>query len=283
VAYSYNIGTYEVTAGEYTAFLNAVAATDTFGLYNTDQAPGNAFDCRITRSGVSGGYSYSVDSAFVNRPVNYVSFWDSTRFANWMHNGQPTGPQSKSTTDNGAYTLTADGISGNTITRNAGWQWAVTSEDEWYKAAYYKGGNTNAGYWLYPASSNTPPGRDVNDPSGNNANLATIGSGGGPIQSPYYTTVGGEFQNSASPFGTFDQGGNVKEWNEAIMLGSFPARGIRGGGFSDSEFSPAADWRDFEFTRIESSNTGFRVVTIPGPSSVALLAIGGVMATRRRR
>ena len=35
VAYNYNIGKYDVTAGQYTAFLNAVAATDTYGLYNT--------------------------------------------------------------------------------------------------------------------------------------------------------------------------------------------------------------------------------------------------------
>ena len=35
VGYNYNIGKYEVTAGQYTEFLNAVARTDTYGLYNT--------------------------------------------------------------------------------------------------------------------------------------------------------------------------------------------------------------------------------------------------------
>ncbi len=35
VAYDYLIGKYEVTIGQYTEFLNAVAATDTYGLYNT--------------------------------------------------------------------------------------------------------------------------------------------------------------------------------------------------------------------------------------------------------
>ena len=34
VAYSYNIGKYEVTAGQYTAFLNAVGGVDTYSLYN---------------------------------------------------------------------------------------------------------------------------------------------------------------------------------------------------------------------------------------------------------
>jgi len=36
VAYNYNIGKYEVTAGQYTEFLNAVAKTDTYGLYNAN-------------------------------------------------------------------------------------------------------------------------------------------------------------------------------------------------------------------------------------------------------
>ena len=34
VAYNYQIDKYDVTVGQYTAFLNAVAATDTYGLYN---------------------------------------------------------------------------------------------------------------------------------------------------------------------------------------------------------------------------------------------------------
>ena len=281
VAYSYNIGTYEVTAGQYTAFLNAVARTDTYGLYNTDQARTD-YGSGITRSGSSGNYSYSVDAAFVDRPVNYVSFWDSTRFSNWLHNGQPTGPQNAGTTEDGAYTLTSGGISANTITRNTGAQWAVTSEDEWYKAAYYKGGNTNAGYWVYPTGSNTAPGNDLADPTGNNANYYT-GSGTYPIQSPYFTTVVGEFQNSASPYGTFDQGGNVFEWNEKIITGA--VRQVRGGSFIavfDDALRSNIWWFGYN-PAFETSNIGFRVSQVPAPGSVALLAISGLLAARRRR
>jgi hypothetical protein len=35
VSYIYDIGKFEITAGEYAEFLNAVAHTDTYGLYNT--------------------------------------------------------------------------------------------------------------------------------------------------------------------------------------------------------------------------------------------------------
>ena len=54
------------------------------------------------------------------------------------------------------------------------------------------------------------------DASGNNANYYTA-LRPTPSTTGKYTTVVGEFQNSASPYGTFDQGGNVWEWNEAIV------------------------------------------------------------------
>ncbi len=61
----------------------------------------------------------------------FVDFYDSLRFANWLHNGQPTGAQDNSTTEDGAYTITAEGIAANSITRNARATIFLTSEDEW--------------------------------------------------------------------------------------------------------------------------------------------------------
>src|SRR5436853_1710357 len=88
VGYNYNIGTYEVTVGQYTAFLNAVAATDTYSLYN----PSMASDVHI--AGISQSCTpnctYNVIGS-PNHPVTYVSWGDAARFANWVHNGQPTG------------------------------------------------------------------------------------------------------------------------------------------------------------------------------------------------
>ena len=284
VGYAYNIGKYEVTAGQYTAFLNAVAATDTYGLYNSSMWS-HSYGCKIQRSGSSGSYTYGVASDWANRPVNYVSYWDSCRFANWLHNGQPTGLQSTLTTEDGAYYINGyNSPDGRTIQRKAGWQWAVTSEDEWYKAAYYKGGTSNA-YWDYPTSSDTAPGQDMADVSGNNANYYTAPYAY-PIDSGKYTTVVGEFQNSDSPYGTFDQGGNVWEWNEALI--SSTDRGLRGGSFSDYAYDLQASTRyNSYYPLFESGAIGFRVSeVVPEPSSLfvlgsGILALAGLIRRRR--
>ena len=285
VGYNYNIGKYEVTAGQYTDFLNAKATvSDPYGLYKT--AMTNTYGCKIQRSGggtVPNPYTYTVASDWANRPVNYVSYWDSVRFANWLGNGQGAG-----STETGAYTLGGyNGIDGRTIGRNANWKWAVTSEDEWYKAAYYKGGSTSAGYWDYPTSSNTAPGQDMADTSGNNANYYTA-PWECPIDSGKYTTVVGEFQNSASPYGTFDQGGNVWEWNEAIVYQdvNYAYRGLRGGSFYYYDDYLLASYRNYNDPSYETINIGFRVSqVVPEPSSIIALAGGliSLLGIRRRR
>jgi len=279
VAYTYNIGKYEVTAGQYTEFLNAVAATDTYSLYNTNMSRTD-YGSGITQSGASGSYTYSVNAAFVNRPVNYVSWGDSARFANWLHNGQPTGAQRLSTTEDGAYYL--NGATSNAallaVNRESDWNWAITSEDEWYKAAYFNPAASN--YFDYPTSSNTAPGRDLADASGNNANYHATPSSF-PIDPPYYTTVAGEFQNSDSPYGTFDQGGNVWEWNEVVLFGSY--RGLRGGSFGfDDSYLRASGRASYEPTD-ELNYIGFRVSEIPEPATIMMLSLAGLGIFRKKR
>jgi formylglycine-generating enzyme required for sulfatase activity len=85
VDYVYAISKYEVTNAQYAEFLNAVAATDANALYNTEMDPTEyPHHGGITQSGSSGSYTYSVMGSRENWPVNYVSFYDIARFANWL-------------------------------------------------------------------------------------------------------------------------------------------------------------------------------------------------------
>jgi formylglycine-generating enzyme required for sulfatase activity len=292
VAYAYNIGKYEVTTGQYTAFLNAVAATDTYGLYSTSMNTVNIYSgCNIRRSGSSGSYTYAVGTGtptdvanWANRPVNMVSWGDSARFANWMHNGQPTGAQNLSTTEDGSYYL--NGATSNAglmaVTRKANATWAITSEDEWYKAAYHKNDGVTGNYWDYPTGTNAIP--NNGNPGGDTGNSATFYDGDWTVGSPYWRTNAGAFGQSGSSYGTFDQGGNVWEWNEAV-IGSY--RGLRGGSFYHGGNVLHASGRDSSHhynPSLEYDSVGFRLSEVPEPSTVAMLILGGsVMLSQRQR
>jgi formylglycine-generating enzyme required for sulfatase activity len=237
VGYEYRIGQCEVTNAQYAAFLNAVAATDTYGLYNT--AMSGTYG-GIVRSGSAGAYTYATIAGRENRPVVYVSFWDACRFANWMHKGQPTGAQGPSTTEGGAYTLTPAGIAANNVQRNAGWSWAVTSENEWFKAAYYQpasAGGPSGHYWVYPTSTWSI-----------HTGLANYGGVIG-----HATDVG---TYGANFCGTYDMAGNVWEWNESIIEVS--KRGLRSGSF-DLGDNMRIEYRYFGDPRAENLNLGFRL------------------------
>lgn len=276
VADTYRISKYEVTNAQYTEFLNAVADSDPNGLYNTSMWS-HTYGCKIERTGLSGSYSYSVAADRANRPVNYVSFFDAMRFVNWLENGQPTGVQGTSTTEAGVYSI-GDGT--NEI-RNPNASYFIPSEDEWYKTAYYKGGGTNADYWDYPTQSDSVPSNDVTDPDpGNNANFYNQ-SGDYAIGSPYWMTEVGEFENSESAYGTFDQGGNVWEWNEALVKSS--SRVVRGGRWTYYPSDLLSSTRYGVHPAYEDYDVGFRVASIPEPSSLVLgaLAAVGLLMCRR--
>jgi formylglycine-generating enzyme required for sulfatase activity len=275
VGYTYKISKYEVTNTQYAEFLNAVAATDTNALYNTDMGD-DATVGGITQSGVSGSFTYNVKAGFEDKPVVFVSFWDALRFANWLHNGQPTGAQDNSTTEDGAYTITAQGIADNSITRNAGATIFLTSEDEWYKAAYYDA--VSATYFDYPAGTDTQTACVA--PASDTGNSANCNNAVGAL------TDVGAYTLSDSPAGTFDQGGNAYEWNETIFFypPSLSFRGGRGGGWNNDPSELSASLFAETLPASEFQNTGFRVASLPEPSTSLLVAAGllAVAGWRRR-
>lgn len=303
VSYDYQIGKYEVTNSQYAAFLNAVAVTDSYGLYNslmTTEAQGG-----IIQNGLPGFHTYDVKVGQATMPVVFVSFWDAARFTNWLSNGQPSGPQNAATTEDGAYTLSGyTGSDGSSIQRNPGAKWFLPTASEWYKAAYHKNNGPTSDYWAYPTKSDIrpdsdqPPGADAPDASNtaNNFRDDTLANGyndgyaasGSPLSNIYtelLLTSAGAYSLAPSPYGTFDQGGNAFEWNETITTSSY--RGLRGGSYSDGLSDYLVSSQNYDQLPGDENNSafGFRVATVPEPSTLAifLCSLAGLAIARRVR
>jgi sulfatase modifying factor 1 len=284
VGYAYQIGKYEVTNAQYGAFLNAAdpEGVNANGIYNTSMGSDARGGITFT-AGAASGAKYTLRTSMGDKPVNYVSWYDAARFTNWLGNGQGSG-----STETGAYTL-----SGNTgiITKTEGANVYLPSENEWYKAAYYDptpgaGGGDN--YWLYATQSDTLPTSAtadatgvISNPGANVANYANGADWGTPTQqNGNVTTVGSAATNNY--FGTADQTGNVWEWNDAVISDS--DRGVRGGAYNNIDFGPSASDRSSDLPTIEFRNIGFRVASVPEPTSMVLTILAsGMMLIRRKR
>jgi sulfatase modifying factor 1 len=290
VADSFQIMKFEFTNSQYADFLNAVDPTGTNpnSVYDTDMGDQRRGGIIFT-SGAVNGSKYTVKSDRGDKPVNYVSWFDAARVANWLENGQGSG-----STETGAYTLN-NATSGNAPAVNSGASYFLPTEDQWYKAAYYKGGSTNAGYWDYATQSDTDPTKVTSDSTGNGSagstgNFANFDRGAvWDSQGGNVTTVG--TNGGTSAYGAFDMSGNVREWNDLTGAGGALV-GIRGGnwvGFA-VDLSSSSRLTNDPTTVSAPSTNGFRLASlaaVPEPSTWAMGLVGTACAgwwmKRRRR
>jgi len=175
----------------------------------------------------------------------------------------------------------------------------IPNQNEWYKAAYYSPAlnSGSGGYYRYATQSNTAPGNvvgsAVNQANYNNGVFSVTQSSGYSGTQNYLTDVGA-FSGSGSFYGTFDQSGNVFQWND---LDGAPGSslGLRGGCWSDIAVNVSSSSGGSIDPSYEFSRFGFRLASpVSGPSGVpeidpnglsaALgLIVGGLGLLERRR
>lgn len=283
VDHAYRIGTYEVTNGQYTEFLNAVdpSGANSLALYSSSMSS-QAVGGIDFNSAANSGLKYELKSERANNPVVFVTWFDAIRFTNWLHNGQG-GP---GTTESGAYTLTGNTptpLNSTSIFREPTATWFLPNENEWYKAAYHKNDGVTGNYFAYSTSTDVipysapPPGNtaptpsnvvnynhtDFPVPSGYNGGYAVTHS---TIYNPAlnYLSDVGAYASAVSAYGTFDQGGNVREWIESDPHFSGVARG---GDWKASlvDYISAAGGRLNTAQNGDDLTMGFRVATVVTP------------------
>ena len=253
VAYTYNLGKYEVSR----EMITKANSAGSLGITMAD----------MSNRGGNG----------VNRPATGISWNEAAIYVNWLNTS--TGGTAAYKFVGGTFQLWSAGDAGynsNNLFRNSNAKFWLPSIDEWYKAAY---GNLNGTWNNYATGSDSAPTAVA---SGTAANTAVYKQGviDGPAD---ITSAGG-----LSPYGTMGQGGNVWEWTETARDGSNDIVGedreLRGGIWShDQYFLRATDWGSGN-PAISSNDIGFRVASVPEPSALSLLVIGlGGLALARRR
>ena len=119
VNYEYSIGTYEVTASQWSTVLSA--------------------DSNIGNAGTWSG----------SQPTASTTWYEAAKFANWLTSGDAL---------TGAYNFsdasTFTGIDRDTALNTYGTIYVLPTEDEWYKAAYLK--SDGSAYTLYATGDTTP-------------------------------------------------------------------------------------------------------------------------------
>jgi formylglycine-generating enzyme required for sulfatase activity len=262
VDYAYRIGTYDVTNSQYVALLNAKdpTGTNSLGLYKVQMGTDAVNGGISFNSAGPEGSKYSVVAGRGNRPVNYVTWYNAIRFANWVNNGQ-----GNSDTESGAYTLfggTPTPSNASVIFRNPTASVFLPSENEWYKAAYYNPATHS--YFIYATGSNALPNYLV-DPQDSNAANYTPGGWPNPdydLAIGHVTDVGA-FASTRGPYGTYDQSGNVMQWVETtIMVGNSARKGLRGGAFNYVWDHITNGYRSTGNPFEEFGNVGFRLASV---------------------
>jgi formylglycine-generating enzyme required for sulfatase activity len=239
----------------------AVANEFRIGKYEVTNAQWNAF---VSIAGVPTGnpiYAYNENGYWngTNVPANEISWYEAAQFCNYLTSGDKS---------KGAYQFSGDntnpgdflGINRASSISTYGISYVIPTEDEWYKAAYY----TGSGYSLYANGTNTVP--STSQACYNQSQL---------YAGPWDIGTGTMEQN-----GTFDMMGNVWEWNETLF--EISARGFRGGCYYDGNMDLRSAYPQHVSPDLEGLLLGFRVASIPEPASLLLLALGGILAIRKK-
>lgn len=233
----------------------------------------------IYKANALGNLAITIISRGANKPATAVSWNEAARFVNWLNtnSGYSAAYKFSSQPGSGGYDPNANillwqagdaGYNAANPFRNSNAFYFLPTTDEWYKAAYYNAAGTN--YFWYATGGNVAPTAVT---GGTNANTA--------VYDPNVATTPADVTNAGglSPYGTMGQGGNTWEFMETSLSGTnndpTNLRVERGGSWDNYDIVMRKDSISNLGPSVGGGDIGFRVASIPEPSTCALLMLGG--------
>jgi len=252
VAYTYNLGKYEVSRDQITK----ANAAGSLGITLQD----------MTNIGGNG----------LLKPATGISYYEAAKYVNWL-NTSTGGTAAYKFDGSGNFQLwssTDAGYNANNLFRNSLAKYWLPSSNEWYKGAY---GKADGSWSDFPNGSDSAP--------------TAVASGTDPNTAVYaqsYNAGPADINNAGglSAYGTMGQGGNTWEWMETAYDGTNNTAGedveMRGGSWGNGSESLDASYCDYDDPG--GGNLGFRVASVPEPSTGLLVVLGlsGLLLKRRK-
>ncbi|MCC6427810.1 MAG: SUMF1/EgtB/PvdO family nonheme iron enzyme [Phycisphaerales bacterium] len=215
-------------------------------------------------------------------PVAGITWREAALYCNWLHNGKQSDPNSLK---GGAYdTSTFGGVPFNftdALTHETGAKYWIPTLDEAMKSQCYDPNRFGTGQGGWCQYKNTSDEGGISGPPGS----GTTSSGYTETNAGEWDIPLGAYPDSLSPWDFLDTSGGSGEWIEEVFYAPNPAdRGVYGswagdGGFPLSDHASIVRGGD---PGRPYSRFGLRIAsTVPGPSSLVLVAFAAVRCARR--
>lgn len=247
----YRMGTYEITNEQWDKFKVA---------YGT-----------VTGS-LSSAYKKESNTSWMGSdgPSNYISWYEAAQFVNWLNtsSGHHVAYKFTGTQGTSNYTFStwdsSNAWGGTNLYRHKDAYYFLPTYSEWTKAAYWNGTELQT----FATIDNSIPIEGVD------SNYDYV------LGRPWKASDGSEELN-----GTFNMMGNLVEWVEDPPGNYYVPTGmgkINGGSYRDDIDELKSLYMVSTVPWSEYSNVGFRVASVPEPTTIALLALGGLVLRKRK-
>lgn len=276
VPYTFRASKLEITTSQWMEFLNTFSSQGKDMSYFKPLWWGAQF----------GGSTYSlrpVASASLI-PVRGITWRAAAQYCNWLHNDKSANSQAmlSGAYDVSTFSTLPDGSFTDQREHSPGAKFWIPTLDEWMKAAHYdpdRYGQGQGGWWEFQNGTNSP---SVSGPPG----VGETSAGWRTSNFAEWDVPLGAYPQTLSPYGLLDLSGGASEWLEYSGTGNRrTSRGLEGGWagsgqeFIEYDRAGITTALDPEY----SGHAGLRIVSVPAPGAMLVLAWGLRTLIGRRR